>query len=206
MKETALMLCYLLIAILIGVLTKIFQLDGLESLIVLQFQKMIAYGIPVQVFLIITYLGDIRFLIVLSLIFFTYSYYRRRRLDKAFELLAFLAIATVSTYILKELFGRERPFIYSKNITSYADENDFSYPSGHVSRSLGAYSIIFKGYKRGDIICSLLTVFISLSRIVLGAHYFTDLVGAIFLSLFSGKLARILLQSINKRFMLLGKM
>jgi len=205
-KEAALTLFYLITVLLMGAFTKMFQLDELEKPIVLQFQKVIGYGVPVQAFLIITYLGDLRFIVVVSLLFFAYSYYRMRRLDEAVRLLAFLAIVTVSTFLLKELFRRERPFTYSTSITSYTDDNDFSYPSGHVSRSLGAYAAIFKQRRMGNLIYPLLITLISLSRIVLGAHYVTDVVGALFLSLFSEKLAKIVIQSLNRRFMLLEKM
>ncbi|MGB9727844.1 MAG: phosphatase PAP2 family protein [Nitrososphaeria archaeon] len=191
---------YFLAVILLGLLVEIFHLNAIECSLVLEVQDILAHVLPVQIFVIFSYLGDLRFLLIISLSYFVYSYYKSKSMDREIGLLVFLAIVTISTYFLKELFSRERPYMYSANIISYADENDFSFPSGHVSRSFGAYSIILDSTNIGRTLLLVMVTLISLSRIVLGAHYVTDVVGAIFLSLFSGKLTNITLYVLNSRF------
>lgn len=191
--------CYFLATIILGFLIERFQFNEIEEFYVLHFQNVVLNVVPVQVFVIITYLGDLRFLLIVSTLYFAYSYYRLRRLDNGFKLLAFLAIVTLSTYILKEIFRRERPYLYSADIIPYTDDNGFSYPSGHVSRSLGAYAIIFGKSREKNMITITLTTLISLSRIVLGAHYITDLVGAVFLTLFSLKVTGMALKIVNNK-------
>ncbi|MCX8188742.1 MAG: phosphatase PAP2 family protein [Nitrososphaeria archaeon] len=197
-KDKVLIFCYFLATIILGVFIDAFQLNRIETFFVAQFQNIILYTIPVQVFVVITYLGDLRFLIILTILYLAYSYYKLRKMDNAFKLLAFLLIVTLFTLILKEFFRRERPFLYSTDVALYTYDNDYSYPSGHVSRSLGAYTIIFGKSKTGSIITTLLTTLISLSRIILGAHYFTDIIGATFLSLFSLKITSFI-NILNKR-------
>ncbi|MEM2179639.1 MAG: phosphatase PAP2 family protein [Nitrososphaeria archaeon] len=192
--------CYLLSTIMIGAFVVVFKFNNIENFFVSYVQNIILDFIPIQVFVIITYLGDLRLLLIISTLYFAYSYYRLKRWDNAFKQLAFLAIVTLFAFFLKELFRRERPFIYSDNIVAYTDDNGFSYPSGHVSRSLGFY-YIFSGRSRiMNIIAIILSTLISLSRIVLGAHYITDLIGAIFLTLFSLKATNIALHIVNMRF------
>lgn len=199
-KDFAQAFCYLLATITIGAFVVVFKFNNVEDFFVLHIQNTVLNAIPVQVFVIITYLGDLIFLLILSILYSAYSYYVLKRCDSAFKLLAFLAIVTLFTFFLKEFFRRERPFIYSDNIVAYMDDNGFSYPSGHVSRSLGFY-YIFSGRSRVmNITAIILSTLISLSRIVLGAHYITDLIGAIFLTLFSLKVTNITLNVVNIRF------
>lgn len=205
-KEISLTLCYFLIVVGIGLFTQIFNLNKFESFLLSQFQSMIFAVVPIQIFFIITFLGDIRFWIVVSIIYFAYTYFRLKKLNGAIELIAFLAIVTFSAYFLKEIFRRERPCTWSSDVIAYTNDSDFSYPSGHVSRSLGAYHILFREFKISNLIPFLLITLISLSRIVLGVHYITDIIGAIFLSLFSEKVTNIALNIINRRLGLLQKM
>ena len=71
-----------------------------------------------------------------------------------------------------------------KNLHTRArDLSSFSYPSGHVSRAMG--SLIILSGKRSTTKTALIggaIVVLSLSRIVLGTHYPTDIIGAISLS------------------------
>jgi len=191
---------YLLAVIVLGLIIEMFSLNDIESIIVSRIQDIFVYVLPIQIFVTITYLGDLRFLIAISLLHFVYSYYKSRGISKSIRLLVFLALVTLFTYFLKELFSRERPHLYSGNIISYTDDSDFSFPSGHVSRSFGTYSIILNSTKIWKIILFVLVTLISLSRIVLGAHYFTDVVGALFLSLFIERLTNISLDILSSRF------
>jgi undecaprenyl-diphosphatase len=207
LKESSLMndiiwaIYYFLAVIVLGLIIEMFSLNDIESIIVSRIQDIFVHALPIQIFVTITYLGDLRFLIAISLLHFVYSYYKSRGISKSIRLLVFLALVTLFTYFLKELFSRERPHLYSWNIISYTDDRDFSFPSGHVSRSLGAYSIILNSTKIWKkIILFVLVTLISLSRIVLGAHYFTDVVGALFLSLFIERLINISLNILCSKF------
>lgn len=84
--------------------------------------------------------------------------------------------------ILKLIVARPRP-----EILRLVAEDGYSFPSGHAMVSMGFYGfliyLIFKDLKDKRIkyplivFLSLLILLIGISRIYLGVHYFTDVVG-----------------------------
>ena len=97
-----------------------------------------------------------------------------------------LLLSFLLNNVLKYTFVRERPTWKTMNLTTY------SYPSGHTMVSFAFYGLliylIYKKYhgKYKKTIISLLATLIfliGLSRIYLGVHYFTDVIGAYLFSL-----------------------
>jgi len=102
-------------------------------------------------FIVLTYMGDFTLWAAFSLTFFIYTFFKsRKHFHTSVQLIFYLALVTVSTYVLKEAFARPRPD--AAGITVYnpetffgiplqggllADLSSFSYPSGHVSRAMG---------------------------------------------------------------------
>lgn len=104
-----------------------------------------------------------------------------------FFLLCVLALSTLlNMVVLKNLFERARPY----NIHSFLDPlvimDDYSFPSGHTC---GAFSVYFglKDYldKKKRIILCIIASLSALSRMYLGVHYPTDVVGGIAVAYFS---------------------
>lgn len=89
---------------------------------------------------------------------------------------------TLLNQILKIVFMRPRP-----EIMRLIDENGYSFPSGHSMVSTAFYGLliylIYKNVKNnylkwfGCIALSLLIIGIGLSRIYLGVHYASDVIG-----------------------------
>ncbi|MBW5447013.1 phosphatase PAP2 family protein [Cohnella sp. CFH 77786] len=101
------------------------------------------------------------------------------------ELLLFVVVMIGSTLlnkIMKELFGRERPDIHR-----LAEEAGYSFPSGHAMASFALYGIltyllwrhITSGAGRTVLVavCALMFLGIGTSRIYLGVHYPSDVLG-----------------------------
>ena len=103
-------------------------------------------------------------------------------------LYATLAIDTVITnFIFKQLIRRDRP-----DVLKLIKQGGFSFPSGHSMISMSMYGmLIYLCYKKIKnkyikwIICSLLGILIlsiGLSRVYLGVHYISDVLGGFILS------------------------
>ena len=111
--------------------------------------------------------------------------------DKKIPLL--ISLNLICSYVLnilaKEIFTRPRP-----EGINLIEESGFSYPSGHSMVSMAYYGFIaYLIYKRQTnkliksiIIISLLIVIllVGFSRIYLGVHYLSDVIGGFLLSIF----------------------
>jgi undecaprenyl-diphosphatase len=174
----------------LGIFVVLLPLNGIECNIVLAAQNLTQTTVVLQVFPILTYLGDFYVWVILASIYMFYAYFKsRKQLDSAIELACFLIITTALTYFIKIVFARPRPDC--PGITAYDEDliSSFSYPSGHVSRAVGAFMILSRGSRTKESLATIAITVVSISRIILGVHYLTDIIGAIFLSLAAQKLA-----------------
>ena len=98
-----------------------------------------------------------------------------------------LCLCGIINYGVKQVFRRERP-----NILSLVDISGFSFPSGHSMVSSSFYGflvyLIYKYCKSkwryfGIAILTFLILFIGISRIYLGVHYASDVIGGFALGL-----------------------
>jgi membrane-associated phospholipid phosphatase len=183
---------YLTITLLIGIFVVLLPLNDPEYNIILNLQNFAQKTIGLQAFQVLTYLGDFYLWVILAAIYLLYAYFRsRKQLGSAIELAIFLAITTALTYFTKMVFARPRPncsgiSVYSEDLIS-----SFSYPSGHVSRAAGAFLVLSRGSRTKESLAVIAVFLVSLSRIILGAHYLTDVVGGVFLSLAAQRLANL---------------
>ena len=99
-----------------------------------------------------------------------------------------LIIIFIGNQLLKNIFDRERP-----NVNRLVEENGYSFPSGHSMVSSAFYGfliyLIYKYVKNKKIrnaliiLLSLLILLIGTSRIYLGVHYASDVVGGFAISI-----------------------
>jgi undecaprenyl-diphosphatase len=89
------------------------------------------------------------------------------------------------------VFTRPRPDCLGLSVYDDDFVSSFSYPSGHVSRATGAFLILVRGIRTKELLAVIAVFLVSLSRMILGAHYLTDVVGGIFLSLAAQRLANL---------------
>ncbi|MBI2022486.1 phosphatase PAP2 family protein [Candidatus Daviesbacteria bacterium] len=138
-----------------------------------------------------TLVGDIKpaslILVILVVLFGLFRLWRE-------GIILFLSVfgAAVLTTVLKELVARSRP---DPNLILQIGhiENGYSFPSGHVLTSMGLYGFLlfltFTKLKKGNlrtILISVLMLFLilmGLSRIYLGAHWFSDTLGSYLLGM-----------------------
>jgi undecaprenyl-diphosphatase len=183
---------YLILTLLIGVFVVLLPLNGAECSIVFNVQNLAEKTVATQAFQVLTYLGDFYLWVILATIYLLYTYFKsRKHFDSAIELATFLVITTALTYSLKAVFACPRP--NCPGISTHEEDllPSFSYPSGHISRATGAFKTLSRGSRTKEPLAVIAISIVSLSRIILGAHYPTDIAGGIFLSLAAQKLAHI---------------
>jgi len=129
---------------------------------------------------IIGLIFDTKFLIVVILILALYHFIKKSEKDALFSIIT-ISLGASMVYILKEIVQRARP------LNILITETGFAFPSGHATMSLIFFGIITylifknrksKTLKQTTLVVSILAVLIiGLSRLILNAHWFTDILG-----------------------------
>jgi membrane-associated phospholipid phosphatase len=142
-----------------------------------------------QVMLAITYLGNVRTVIVLAAVAIGIALLARRYEAAALIPLSLLA-STLFFATIKLVVARPRPLLEDARII----QSGFSFPSGHAAVSATFYGtlayLLMRASKRETVkilvgLCAALLVFlIGLSRIYLGVHYPSDVVAGWIAGLF----------------------
>jgi len=125
------------------------------------------------IFKAITFMGEEEFfMIILPLIFWCVDFALGARLA-----LAFLFSPYVNT-VLKGLFAHPRPFELDPAVKLH-DAEGYGLPSGHSQSAVVLWGIIAAGFHKAWlwIVAVLLMVLIGFSRVYLGVHFPTDVLG-----------------------------
>jgi membrane-associated phospholipid phosphatase len=141
----------------------------------------------------VSLLGDGWIPVLLTLAAAAFCAWRRRWIEAAFVMAATVS-AGVLAGVLKVLVGRERPPAFALNPWDlFPSFNTYAYPSGHV-----LFFVVFYGFlawlswkhlairARWIVIslCAALIVLIGPSRITLGEHWVSDVVGSYIIGTF----------------------
>ena len=134
----------------------------------------------------VSYLGELMIAMALTAIAMAIFAFRRQWLEAIFILATTSSV--LLAFALKDLIHRTRPFPIAQNVTGFIQStNQYSYPSGHVLFFVVFFGffaylawINFAGIVRVIIISIFgsLIVLIGPSRVFLGTHWASDVLGS----------------------------
>ena len=137
----------------------------------------------------ITHLGDAGiFWILLTVVLLIPKKTRKAGISAAFAL---VIGALITNLAVKNLVARTRPYEVIQGLQLMIEkQKDFSFPSGHTCASFSAAYAIYRTKqvipKKWGIAAMILATVIALSRLYVGVHYPTDVLGGLVIGLFSG--------------------
>ncbi|MBQ6348659.1 MAG: phosphatase PAP2 family protein [Clostridia bacterium] len=184
-------------------LEAVFQSQGLidfEGSILLWIQNNLRSGFLDPIMKAITMLGDkglIWILITLALLI-------ARRTRKLGVMCAASMVfgLIVTNLIIKNWAARIRPYEMVQGLNCIVPlAKDWSFPSGHTTNSLACAWVLFrKAPRKFGVPALILAVLIAFSRLYVGIHYPTDVLGGAVIGLGSACLAMLLVPRLEKRF------
>lgn len=142
-----------------------------------------------NLFLFITYLGETS--IIISLMAVSIIILKKKSMPVIFM----TTLSSLINLILKNIINRARPVGQFVNnlIINYSFPTDSSFPSGHSQTGLVFYftfvyvliETFYKGKHKNlfKYLSLLLPIFIMISRLIIGVHYFTDVIGGVLIAL-----------------------
>lgn len=159
---------------------------GWEERFLLFLQENVRNPILDKVMQFVTSLGDAGFLAILvCIVLLCIKKYRKVGAAASLSLsLDFLVV----NLVLKNLVARIRPYdVFEELILITRRPSDLSFPSGHAGACFAVASVLFLCLPRRFGIPALVTAaLISFSRLYVGAHYPTDVLGGILIGCVTG--------------------
>lgn len=136
-----------------------------------------------EMFKVFTFFGSTVFIVGVCLIILIFM----KNKKKAGIIAGAVVISTIINNIIKFAFQRERPVV-----RRLVEENTSSFPSGHTMAAVTLYVILIffvmkSNFKKVtkiilSVILGLLPVCVAVSRIYVGAHFASDVIGAAMVS------------------------
>ena len=160
----------------------LFKATMREDLLLYYLLISIKNNILLSVATLLSFLGSIKGLIVVSFLLVFILKSNKQRIFLFLDLIGSGLIINIT----KNIFLRERPII-GQNLLA-----DYSFPSGHTFIAITFYGFLlylvmkgkqsnYKKLKEGGLLFLIITI--PLSRLILGVHYLTDVLGGITLGL-----------------------
>ncbi len=132
------------------------------------------------------YLGYLLLLIFFGILYFLYA----PRPEKIRIFLLSMLSAVIARFGITELirffYHRPRPFLIYTGIHNLIFENEWSFPSGHTTFFFAFSMAIYLYNKRWGTWFFIASFVISISRVIAGIHYPSDILGGALIGIFVG--------------------
>ena len=148
------------------------------------FQQTLEWLIPIMKG--VTFLGNVEFyLLIMPLLFWCID------ISLGIRMGILLLISGGINALLKLVFQSPRPFWVTKKVLGLSEGPSFGFPSGHAQNAASMWGLLGVTLKKrwGKVLAFVLILLIGISRIILGVHFFHDvlvgwLVGALLVWVF----------------------
>lgn len=182
MKKRIIAGSLIVIGIIFGVIAKLNLTSDLDTFIYNIIIKMQSDSVT-QIFKAITFLASTKFILCLNIIALIIYIIKKRGYLLLIPVNSIFSV--VSNNLIKFLIKRPRP-----NVLRLVTETNYSYPSGHAMISVLFYGTIMTLLNRNNIkyrkiiniILMLIILLVGVSRIYLGVHYASDIIGGYLIS------------------------
>lgn len=171
------------------ILLEVFYSGSLVRLdpIINSFMYNIENGFLTNISIAISFIFDIKSVIIISLILSAYLWVKFSKKDSIFFIIT-VGLNGGVLYILKELMQRARP------LNSLVAESSFAFPSAHATTAIVFFGLLIylisknsklKNLKLISLLISIFMIlFICLARLYLRVHWFSDVTGGIAVGIF----------------------
>lgn len=182
MKKRIIAGSLIVIGIIFGGIAKLNLTSDLDTFIYNIIIKMQSDSVT-QIFKAITFLASTKFILCLNIIALIIYIIKKRGYLLLIPVNSIFSV--VSNNLIKFLIKRPRP-----NVLRLVTETNYSYPSGHAMISVLFYGTIITLLNRNNIkyrkiiniILMLIILLVGVSRIYLGVHYASDIIGGYLIS------------------------
>lgn len=132
--------------------------------------------------IIVTYFGSELILIPFAGLLYLRS--RTNKLETAFLVVFAVVVSDLVLLMLKTGYPRPRPsHVLNGVILPLGVDNESSFPSGHTTRAFAVASLVSLRMGRKYVFLLVLAIGVALSRIIIGVHFPSDVVGGAFLGI-----------------------
>ena len=173
------------------------MINGIDSAILLFIQENLRCPLLTGFFTIFTRLADMGIIwILLGLVLLFPKKTRRGGFDM---LISLITSTLVNDFILKKLVARIRPYeIINDLILLVPTESSFSFPSGHTSVSFAAATALTFAFGKKGAWAFIPAALMGFSRLYVGVHYPTDVLGGMIIGTVMAAITCILLRKYLK--------
>ncbi len=183
-KKNIIIIVLSLLFIVLCILVKLDLLSNIDES-VYKFITSNMNNTTTNIYKVITFFGSTIFMVGLCVLLLVLFIILKKNIY-GYIISGTLIFSTIMNNVIKVIIRRERP------IYMIVRETTFSFPSGHTMASVSMYGILIYLINKSNmnkklkiilsIILGMIPFMVATSRIYLGAHYFSDILGAIMLA------------------------